>query len=201
MPPMNSLGAGPPRQRTINVEVNLLAEWIENRNRLREDRLRWTGLLTTLAFVGIIAVPLLSEYAASSESSAQKAEKLADSRQMTLATLQQQQSLVQPKIDGDATLKLSQYRAKLFMGEILSALNETSPKMAMAMIEGSMIGGELTIRAKAEAENYLAAQEYVASVGKGSNVKSAILTTARPNLSLGPEGVTFEFAKKIEVGK
>jgi hypothetical protein len=202
MPLMSSPGAGlQPKQRTINVEVNLLAEWRENRNRLREERFRWTALLTTLAVVGVITVPFLSELAANAQAHAQRAERAALARESTLAELAKQKDIVQPKLDSEATLKLCQARSKIFIGQLLTVLNATTPQMAVEQVDGSILGGELTIRTKAQAESYLAAQQYVGVAGQGIGVKSAILTTARPNSDLAEDGVTFEFAKRIEVGK
>jgi len=201
MPPTNSLGAAAPKQRTINVEVNLLAEWVESRNRMREERLRWTALLTTVAVVAMVALPFLSEYAARANGRAEKAAKVLASKEAFLASLQEKQSLVQPTIDGEATLKLSQNRNKRFYGEMLAVLNASSPKMAMEMLDASIIGGEMTLRGKAQAEDYLSAQDFVSLTGQTAHVKSSILTTARPNIALGKDGVTFEFAKKVALGK
>lgn len=201
MPPTSSLGAGPPKHRTINVEVNLLAEWLERRNRHREERLRWTGLLTSFALIGIVSATFLSDYAAEAEGRARKAEKIALAKDALLGSLQQQQSLVQPKIDGEATLELSRKRSRQFLQELVDVLNATSPKMAVEMVEGSILGGEMTVKAKAQSESYEAAQEYVSQAERGPRVRSAILTTARPNRSLATEGVTFEFAKKVEVSQ
>ena len=201
MPPTSSLGAAPPKQRTINVEVNLLAEWLERRNRLRDERLRWTGILATLVVVSVVSIPYLSDVAAAQQNRSQKAIAEAGGRSAALITLQQQQSVVQPKIDSDAMVQQCRQRAKQFMFEFFAVLNATTPKMAIETIDTSVLGGEITIRTKAQAETYLAAQEYVAVAGKGSRVKSAILSSARQNKTLGPEGVTFEFAKRLEVGK
>lgn len=201
MPPTSSLGAAPPKQRTINVEVNLLAEWLERRNRLRDERLRWTGILATLVVVSVVSLPYLSDIAAAQQSRSQKAISGAGGRSAALITLQQQQSVVQPKIDSDAMVQDCRRRAKQFMSEFFSVLNATTPKMAVETIDASVLGGEVTIRTKAQAETYLAAQEYVELAGKGTRVKSAILSTARQNKTLGQEGVTFEFAKRLEVGK
>ena len=201
MPPTSSLGAAPPKQRTINVEVNLLAEWLERRNRLRDERLRWTGILATLVVVSVVSLPYLSDIAAAQQANSRKAVAEAAGRSAALITLQQQQSIVQPKIDSDAMVQDCRHRAQQFMGEFFSVLNATTPKMAVETIDASVLGGEITIRTKAQAETYLAAQEYVELAGKGTRVKSAILSTARQNKTLGQEGVTFEFAKRLEVGK
>lgn len=201
MPPTSSLGAAPLKQRTINVEVNLLAEWLERRNRLRDERLRWTGMLATLVLVAVVSIPYLRDVAAVQQRQSQKASSEASGRAAALIELQQQQSLVQPKIDSDAMVQQCRHRAKQFMFEFFAVLNATTPKMAVETVDASVLGGEITIRTKAQAETYLAAQDYVALAGKGSRVKSSILSTARQSNTLGIEGVTFEFAKRLEVGK
>lgn len=202
MPPTSSLGAAPPKQRTINVEVNLLAEWLENRNRLRDEKLRWTGLLATIVVVAVVALPFLKDVATEQQRIYSKAAADAAGRSTALITLQQQQSAVQPKIDSDAMSQECRRRAKQFMGEFFAVLNATTPKMAVETIDASVLSGEITIRTKAQSETYVAAQDYVALAGKGTRVKSAILSTARQSKLLGSdEGVTFEFAKRIEVSK
>ena len=135
MPPTSSLGAAPPKQRTINVEVNLLAEWLERRNRLRDERIRWTGTLATLVVVAVVVIPYLSDVAAGHQSRSQKAASEAGGRAAALITLQQQQSVVQPKIDSDAMVQQCRHRAKQFMFEFFAVLNATTPKMAVETID------------------------------------------------------------------
>lgn len=199
MPQTNSLGAGPHKGRTINVEVNLLGEWLKSRSKLHDDRLRWTGYLTAVAFAALVALPLLSELAAAQRSRVRTAESVANAQAATLAALQNELSLVQPKLDGEATLAKTQAQAKGFLAEMLAVLNQTSPQMAIETIEGSVLGGEVSIKTKAQAETYLSAQQFVAQAGQGKGVKSAILATARQYKNFGPDAVTFEFAKKVVV--
>lgn len=199
MPQTNSLGAGPLRQHTINVDVNLLGEWLESRTKLRDDRVRWTGLLTTIALTAVVAIPILSDLAAAQRNRALKAESGAKANAAALAAVQARLAEVQPKIDSEALLTKCQSNAGAFMGEMLFVLNATSPKMAIESIEVTVLGGEVALRTKSQSETYIAAQEYVAAAGKGDRVKSAILSTARQNGGWGPDGVTFEFAKKVEV--
>lgn len=200
MPQTNSLGVGPLRNRKINVEVNLLGEWLDSRARLHDERLRWTGILTTIALVAVVTLPILSEAAGTQRQRARRAETTANQRAGALAALQTQLSEVQPKLDSEATQAKCQQNATAFMVELLAVLNSTSPQMAVENIESSILGGEVSIRTKAQAETYLAAQQYVAQAGQGGRVKSAILASARQNLGWGPDGVTFEFAKKVQVG-
>ncbi|HRK22946.1 MAG TPA: hypothetical protein PLX06_14105 [Fimbriimonadaceae bacterium] len=199
MPQTNSLGAGPHKGRTINVEVNLLGEWLRSRSKLQDDRLRWTGYLTATALAAVVALPLLSDLAASQRTRVQRAESLANAQATLLTGLQNELSLVQPKLDSEATLSKSQTRAKVFLSEMLTVLNQTSPQMAIETIEGTVLGGEVAIKTKAQAETYLTAQQFVASAGQGKGVKSAILATARQFKIFGPDAVTFEFAKKVTV--
>jgi len=201
MPQTNSLGAAPLKNRTINVEVNLLGEWLDSRAKLHDDRLRWTGFLTTVALIAVVALPLLSEAAAAQRNRVRRAESMVGKEAASLAALETQLAEVQPKLDSEATQARCQAQATVFMGEILTVLNSTTPKMAVETIEGSVLGGEVTIKTKAQAETYLDAQEFVGIAGRGNRVKSAILSTARQNRSLSPDGVTFEFAKKVEVGQ
>jgi hypothetical protein len=201
MPQTSSLGAASPKQRTINVEVNLLAEWLERRNRLRDERVRWTGILATLGLAAIVTIPFLSDTAIAAAGKAQKAALISRTHEMTLLTLQAQQSQLQPRIDSDAMLQLCRGRATTLMTCLFGVLNATTPKVAVESIEATVLGGEVSIRTKAQAQTYESAQDYVSGAGQGVGVKSAILSTARQNKDLGPEGVSFEFTKKIEVAK
>lgn len=201
MPPTNSLGAGPLRNRTINVEVNLLGEWLETRAKLNDDRLRWTGFLTAAALFAVVVLPLLSELAAHQQGRLRRAVVAAQAQQTAFDALQAELSSVQPSIDGEATWRRSREHAGAFLGEIMAVMNAKTPKMAFDIVEGSVLGGEVSIKTKAQAESYLDAQEFVAAAGVGQRVKSSILATARRDQTLHPNGVSFEFAKKVEVGK
>jgi hypothetical protein len=201
MPQTSLLGPASPKQRTINVEVNLLAEWNERRQRLRDERLRWSGFLATVVLVGVVAVPMLGNLAAQQQARAKRALAVEESKRKAYLALAAKRDLVQPKLDGDATLQLCRARSKALMGHMLDVLNRCTPQLAAESLDAAVLGGELTLRLKAQAETYPAAQEYVADASGGKGVLSAILATARINPSLGPDGVTFEFAKKIEVGK
>ncbi len=200
MPQTSLLGAGAPKQRTINVEVNLLAEWIESRNRLREDRLRWTGILVTVALFSMILLPFLSSRAAREQARAHRAMRQADLQAALLTRLGGQLNVVQPQIDGEATLDLCRGRSRLFMAQMFAVLNATTGKIVVDSVEGNVLAGEMSLRVKAQAVDYPAAQEFVAAAGRGNRVKAAILATTRQNGTLGPEGIAFEFAKKVGVG-
>jgi hypothetical protein len=200
MPQTNSHGVGAPRHRTINVEVNLLSEWIDSRTRLRDERLRWNGILVTVALFSMILLPFLSNFAAKRQARAHKALRAAESQMEVVNRLNLRMSAVKPQIDGEATLQLCRGRSRLFLNQVLSVLNASTPRMAVDSIEANALGAEMTLRVKALAQDYASAQEFVAEAGKGSRVKSAIMASTRHSSQLAAQGVAFEFAKKVGVG-
>lgn len=200
MPPTSSLGAGAPKQRTINVEVNLLSEWMDSRNRLREERTRWTAILTSVALLAVIMLPLLGDLAAQQQARARRAIRFAKDQAGAVAQLSAELDRYQPQIDGEATYELCRGRSRIFMNQTLAVLNAATPRMVVESIEASVIAGEMGLRVKAQAETYELAQRFVANAGQGNRVKSSILASVRQKPSLGPGAVTFEFAKKVSVG-
>ena len=201
MPLTSSSGAAQPKQRTINVELNLLAEWLEVRTRQRDERLRWTGALAGIALVAAVALPVLRDLADREARASARASSLASQREKLVDGLRAQQEQLQPKLDGEAMVITAHQRCATFMGQLFTVLNSTPPRVAVEHVEVNVIGGEMVIRTKAVAESYLAAQEFVSLSGQGPGAKSAMMASAKENPTLGEEGVAFEVSKKVEVGK
>lgn len=201
MPLTSSSGTAQPKQRTINVELNLLGEWLEVRTRQRDERLRWTGALAGIALAATVILPVLRDLADREAKAAAKAGAAAQQRDTLVERLRTQQEQLQPKLDGEAMMATAHQRCATFMGQLFTVLNSTPPRVAVEHVEANVIGGEMVIRTKAVAESYLAAQEFVSLSGQGPGAKSAMMASAKENPALGEEGVAFEVSKKVEVGK
>jgi hypothetical protein len=200
MPDVSSPGSALPNIKTINVEANLLGEWLSKRDRRREEVVRYVALIGGLVVLAGVTVPLLAGVHASASRRAAKAHKRMTGLAATLQKFQAEKDAASPRLAHHEMLKTTRGQAERFMGQMVFLLNSGSSDMAFAAVQGDVLGGEMTLRCKADAKDFATARNFVSVAGGGEAVKSAVLVSSRSSEMLGPSGVSFEFIKRVEVG-
>lgn len=195
----NSFGRVAPKIKTINVEANLLAQRLEERQAIRQQATRRLAALASCLLAACIALPPLFQLAAA----ASKAVDAAAGKEAELATrlreTQERRKNVQPILDEIDLQERCRRNAKVLIGETTLLLGGTSPRMAVGSVKAEVASGSLRLSVIAEAESYGAAREFVSTAGEGKKVESATLLSMRRSDTLGADGVRFEFVKKIGV--
>jgi hypothetical protein len=190
-------GRAAPKTKTINVEANLLAERIAERERLREAIIKRIAAIATIVVVAGVSLPFLWKTQAGFAVQAAVAQKMEKGLQTKLAAIQQKQSTAEPVLANQAMAKKVHAQAESFLGQVTLFFNGASENMALTDVKAEVVAGELKISAKAEAENYTVAHEFVGSNSEGPKVKEVILISVRRSGQLAAEGVTLDMVKKV----
>lgn len=197
----SSTGHAQLKHKTINAEVNLLTEWQRQRDTLLEQIARAAVALTLISLLAFGSMPFLWRTYAASSWNLVKSQAALDSFSSKLSKLDGDKAQAKPKLDRGAMHDSVVREGKQFLGHTMLIMNATLPGMAIETTSSDVIGGELTIHCKADAENNSVAQGFMDKAGLGPNVESTLLSTAQKNGKLGPEGVGFEYVKRVQVSQ
>lgn len=195
----SSTGHAPPRNKTINTEVNLLAEWQRERGRVNELITRQMVALALFALVAFSSVPFLVRAQAAANERLTKAKYAVQGTSTLLADLESKQKAAKPRIDESEMHETVRHEATQFLGHAVKVINAAPAGMAFDTVGADVIGGELAIRCKADAESNSVVQYFIDHAGRGENVNSTLLATAQKNGKLSRDGVGFEYVKRIGV--
>jgi hypothetical protein len=195
----SSTGSAPLRQKTINAEVNLLSEWLRRRSRLNEHIARMAGILGLILVVGGGSMPFfIRAYGDAHRRSIAALDNL-EMAKAKLASLQPARTSARPRIDQSVMRDTVKREAEQFIGHTVLLLNSASAGMAFDVISADVIGGEMVVHVRADAENNSVIQGFYEQAQKGPNVQSTLLATSSHNGILGAEGMGFEYIKRIKV--
>jgi hypothetical protein len=198
---VSSHGRVAPKTKTINVEVNLLAQRIAERDRLFTAAVRKLMLLGVAVVVSAVLLPTLFKLQSSAALEAKVAVSKKQALAGTLASLNSQQESAKPLIaDKDLTDRL-EVSSEIFRGHVTLLLNSATPDMAFQNLRAEANGTELKMTCKLDAETYPAVQAFVAAASKGPNVINAILLSQKRGQELGESSVSFDFVKRVKLSE
>jgi len=187
------------KHKTINAEVNLLTEWQRDKSKVNDQIARIAGLMALIAALAFGTSPfLVRAYHESGERLhiAQDSLKHVSSQ---LGGLQEARKEAKPRIDQSTMHDTVRREANQFLGHTVLVINSASAGMAFETVSADVIGGEMTLHCKADAESNAVAQNFIEQAGQGPNVESTLLATAEKNDKLARDGIGFEYVKRIEV--
>jgi hypothetical protein len=199
MSTMTLSGREAPSTKRIDVEANLLEEWLlERRDTKKQIQLRIVGVIG-VAVLGVWCVGMLNEwrvgYAAKQQPVAQR-----------LKAIQEQFAKVVPTSSGGASqadiqkmVEGSMKNADAYMAQVIGLMNTGSQSIALSSLKVDVLGGEVKLTGQADAETYYAANEFIQRNNdptKGMNATQ--VSTSRSDL-LATDGVSFQFVKKARV--
>jgi hypothetical protein len=192
-------GHGQHKNKTINAEVNLLSEWMRQRDTLGEQITRTAVVLIIFTLLTFGSAPFLLRAFFESASRVHGAQVVFDGKTAALATNEQKKLAATPKLDQGAMHDTVVREAKQFLGQTMLVLNASGAGMAFGSVRADVVSGDLTINCSAVAESNSVVQTFLDHAAQGPNVKSTLLRTAQPDKILAPEGVAFEYVKGVEV--
>jgi hypothetical protein len=199
MSTMTLSGREAPSTKRIDVEANLLEEWlIERRQTKKQIQLRVVGV-AGVAALGMWSVSMLNEWRAGF------AKKQAPVAQR-LKAVQDQFGKVVPTTGGGTSVaeiqkmvESSKKNADAYMAQVIGLMNTGSQSIALSSLKVDVLGGEVKLTGQADAETYYAANEFIQRNNdptKGMNATQ--VSTSRSDL-LATDGVSFQFVKKAKV--
>lgn len=187
------------KHKTINAEVNLLTEWQRDRNKVNDQIARVAGLMALVAALAFGTAPFLVRAHHASGERLHDSQNALKKVSSDLAGLQQARKDAKPRIDQSAMHDTVVREADQFLGHTVLVINSASAGMAFETITADVIGGEMTIYCKADAESNLVEQSFMSQAKQGPKVESMQLQTADKSDKLGRDGISFECKKSIEV--
>lgn len=187
------------RHKTINAEVNLLTEWQRDKSKVNDQVARIAGLMALIAALAFGTSPFLVRAYHESGDRLRRSQDSLKHVSAALGGLQQARKDAKPRIDQSTMHDTVRREANKFLGHAVLVINSASAGMAFETVSVDVIGGEMTLHCKAEAESNVVAHTFIAQAGQGPNVESTLLATAEKNPALGRDGVEFEYVKRIEV--
>ena len=199
MSTMTLSGREAPSTKRIDVEANLLEEWlIERRSTKKQIQLRVVGVIG-VTILGIWSVGMLNEWRGSF---AAKQRPVAQ----RLKAIQDQFAQVVPTAGGGTSeaeiqkmVEASKKNADAYMAQVIGLMNTGSQSIALSSLKVDVLGGEVKLTGQADAETYYAANEFIQrnnDPAKGMNATQ--VSTSRSDL-LATDGVSFQFVKKAKV--
>lgn len=193
------LGRAQLKNKSINVEANILDEWQEER-RLIRDRIR-VRTLALLAIGGafLSLVPLAWKFSESAVLSQRRAELDRDGMQRKLDALEADGKQAQPVIAYDQMVERQHQNAGAMLGNLIEIFNAAPNKVAISKVKASVSGGEIAIELSADSEDTESAQAFASEAGKGRNVLFSVLASTKKSSLLGPDGLGFDIDKKVRV--
>jgi hypothetical protein len=201
MPESTLLGRGLHKNKSINVEANLLDEWLSERRSL-ESRVR---LRYTITFGIVLACAVLIPAGLSLVANASRTEKVSqerfDAMELQMKALDAKGKAAEPVLRYQDLAVTERRRDDLFLGHILLIFNAAPNKVVLSKLKADVVGGDETIVCSAESEDLASGNEFVNDASKGPNVEFAVLSSSHKSSTLAKEGIGFDFNKKVGVDK
>jgi hypothetical protein len=197
----NLSGNGQPRNKTLDVEVNLLAEWAAQKHKRQEHATRTLTYLAAVVLLAVLTLPVLVKTSAAAATRASAAQKMSTDASKKRVDAEQQLAKLAPAMDAQNVKKTLQANCDRFFGETALLLNAAGQSMVFSSLKSDVLGGKMTMRCVADAASSEIAQDYISAAGGGDQVKSSLLSSIRRNASIGPAGVSFEYIKIVELAQ
>lgn len=188
------------RSRSINVEANLLSQRINERARLNDQIRKKLAAVAVLSGAAILVVPQLYFWQIrQAKSSGVAAIAQAEIRRQ-MEEVESLQKSNQPKITEAKVGQRVQARSAGFMTNLTRFFNACGPTIAVISTKVDIVGGQLQISAKADAESYAAYQKFVERLQREAGPENVAPKSVRSSADLGPETVIFEIAYRSKLG-
>jgi len=195
----NSFGQGAHKSKSINVELNLLGAWRENRDAL-EDQIRrqWTILLGIVAATLVIG-PAIGYMAFEQQSKMAALASKESNLQRRKATLAESMKGASPLLEAESIRGSNETKLSSFLSNLAVILESTPRSIALSNLRAEVLSGEMQIRLTAESESVEDSGRFIDNAGKGGSVLASIEVSSRRSRRLGPDGVVFEYMKRVNL--
>lgn len=199
MASMSLSGAEQLNQKSIDVKVNLLAEWLESQRRFRAQLRRWLIVLLAIASLTAVVLPMVVRMHSDGIAKLRAVSAELAVAKQELAAFEKDRASAQPIIEEKAMLETSRERTQRLIGNLNVILNAGADGMAFQSLRGEVMGGVLTVRCQGDAQGYGDVQTFLESAARGARTKSSLLASTRRSDLIGVDGIAFEYVKRVEV--
>lgn len=190
-----------PKTRSLDLEANLLAERIQERQAVFAASKKALALILLLVFASVLILPYLAGKVATKRADYLKANKRALALAAQLQEAKAAKDAASQTLVFNNMLNETKARAETFCGRIILLLNLVPPNVALSTMKAEVLGGELQIRSVADAESLSGARSFVQQAANIPASKDSLLVSAKRNDTLADGGVGFEFIHRAQVGR
>ena len=194
----NITGSAQHKVKTINVEVNLLDAWSDQRVELEANVNRKIFLLVIIVLVGGLAIPFLAANQSIIANSSTKSQSELEKNLKTKNELDKQAKSVAPTIQMDEMIARCHRYSNSYLNELTRVINAAPTQMYFEQFQTEVSGGECSIKVLATSSSPEVGRSFVDTASKGSNVISAVQTSVRQG-QLSDSSVKFDFMKKVRL--
>lgn len=197
----SSSGHAAHKIKSIDVHANLLSQRLAEREMLgRSVRRKLLAILVALGISSAI-LPFLYTRALAISTKAGIAEQENTKLKSELAKVREAAKLVQPRIKSHEMVAKCRTYASAFFGQVVRLMNAPSGQVALTSLRADVIGGDVKLLVKADAEDFASAEEFLRQARAGGSPEDAGFTWTRRSDVLKKGGVSFELAKKATIGE
>jgi hypothetical protein len=191
----------PSTQKRIDVEANLLQDWLQERRELRKQlHIRLTAI-AVIAVVGGASIVKLNAQRTALAAEVKPLEKRLKVLNQDYAELAPAASAGESEAEIVKTTALTQSYGQRFLGEMIALMNNSSGSMALSSFKQDVLGGEVKQSGQADAENYLSANDFIQRNNDPAKHSNAVLVSTSRSDVLANDGVSFQFVKKVRISQ
>ena len=193
-------GREAPSEKRLDVEANLLEEWLAERGKTRRQVLsRVFGLALMLAFF-VWAVARINGYRSAISDRREALALRSQAVEKDYARLASANRGIGQR-EVDAVVESAEANADAYMGSVISLMNSAPGTVAFSSLAANVTEGEITITGRADARNFRDAHNFVqVNTDPSRGIETVQLSTV-PSAVFAPGGIGFEFSKKARVGR
>lgn len=194
----NITGSAQHKVKTINVEVNLLHAWSDQRVDLEANVFRKIFFLAAIIIVGVVAVPLLSMQRGAIAAEAKHKNADLDHALKVNRDLESKAKAAAPSIQMDDMIVRCHKYSNSYLNELVQVINAAPTQMYFEQFQTEVTNGECSVKVLATASSTEIGRKFVDSASKGTNIISATQTSVRQG-ALSESSVKFDFIKKVKI--
>ena len=196
---VSSHGRAQHSAKSINLEANILAEWVDTTSKIqRQIRLR-ALILTGIIVVACSVIPSLQSTSSDLALMAAAAKARHSRASLATAQLAQKTKAAQPLERASKVLAASRTNLEVLLGNLTLVINAAPTSVVFNNIEAQVTDAQLTITCKSEAESDEAGQAFTAAASKGPNVGYAVQASTMKSEVLSKTGLAFDFIKRVNL--
>ncbi len=196
----SSFGSAGLKNRSINVNANLLSEWIAEQARLRREVVRYAALLGGALVLVVTAMPPLLSAASTEAGHGADLRRQIASFDASLKTADRARQAAQPALVVKTMCDRTTGSFGRFLGQLNRALGAGNARTAISSMRLDITGGEAHLVVVADAEEDGAADAYARNVSE-EGAKVDAITSSHPSTLLAAQGIGFTYEKRIGVSQ
>ncbi len=186
---MSSFGNAPSRQKSIDVEFNLLRTWSTARLDLHHRLARSVAMGVAIILSGAVILPLLISARSAAATNALLAKRELRATKDATRDDEQKAEAALPTVEREAEILSSAKRVESLLSGLSTVLNEAPDRLVVRSLQFDVTSGKLNVKLRAEAPDAETARTFARRVGSARGIEGAKASS----ISNEGDGVAFNF--------